>query len=41
MLDDDGHAINIDFDSCAYIGAKSRGGTPWVVDLSDTVLCGW
>ena len=28
MLDDDGHAIIIDFDSCAYIGAKSRGGTP-------------
>ena len=28
MLDDDGHAIIIDFDSCASIGAKSRGGTP-------------
>lgn len=28
MLDDDGHAIIIDFDSCASIGARSRGGTP-------------
>lgn len=28
MLDDDGHAIIIDFDSCASSGTKSRGGTP-------------
>jgi hypothetical protein len=28
MLGDDGHVVIIDFDSCASIGAKSRGGTP-------------
>jgi len=27
-MDDDGYAIIIDFDCCASIGAKSRGGTP-------------
>lgn len=28
MVDENGHGIIIDFDSCRPIGSKSRGGTP-------------
>ncbi|KAF8907724.1 kinase-like domain-containing protein [Gymnopilus junonius] len=28
MLNDEGHAVIIDFDSCTHVGAESRGGTP-------------
>lgn len=39
MIDEDGRAIIIDFDSCRPIGAPSRGGTPgWATNPSTALL---